>query len=185
MKPARQIHEAFASDQLIEVYREDLDTESIVGYVVGVGFPFFAIAVVSSLCRFDGFICVRLTDVTGCDLPAGGWKVTEAALEGLGVERPSFEGVDVSTVATLVRTAGARFDILALHREVDRPDECEVGKIKTVDEESITWRYISPSAEYDEDVSELNLFELTRVDFGGPYESALAAANKKLFGDEG
>ncbi len=183
MKPARLIHEAFASGQLVEICRDEFEAGSITGYVVGVGFPFIAIAVVSSLCRYDGFICVRLTDITSCDLPADGFEVTEAALAGLGATRPSFDGVDVSTVASLVRTAGARYDLVTLHREVDRPDECEVGRIETVTDDSVTWRYISPRAEFDEDMNEVNLFELTRVDFGGPYESALAVANKKLYDD--
>ena len=169
--PKPMLEQALTEGTLVRVMREGLEDERVDGYIVGLGATYFAINVFDGFGRLDGVNCLRFEDVTESILPAPhhGFLERNLALQN-AVRQTSFE-VDMSSLQTILLTAGSLYPLIIVHLE-DDDDVCFIGKFISVDDESLTIEYVSPDGEWCE-VSEYDLAEITRVDFGGEYEAAL------------
>lgn len=87
---------------------------------------------------------------------------------------PTTPEVVLDDTAGLVRTAALAWPLVTLHFELDNPDVCYLGRPAGFTARSVRWRDISPQAEWDDEVALRQLARVTRVDFGGRYEDALA-----------
>jgi hypothetical protein len=70
-------------------------------------------------------------------------------------------------------SAGGLFPLVTVHREVMDPDVCWIGRILGVDRGSVSLLEITPDATWEEKPESFRLSEITRVNFGGDYETAL------------
>jgi hypothetical protein len=64
--------------------------------------------------------------------------------------------------------------LIVIHREVEEPEACDIGKITSFGSETFALREINPDAEWEEGTTEFRYDEITRVSYGGEYEAALA-----------
>ncbi len=165
---------------LIRVEREGLEGGWADGYLVGTGPEFFAIHMVDQGIRLDGFKCLRYADVSSIDAPAPFAALIDRVLELRGQEVVGASPVDLSSVATLIRTAGEAFAVVTLFLESQDPDVCFIGKVLSVDDERVQIRCIDPGGVWEDGEESYALSEVTRVDFGDSYAEALV-----LVGGEG
>jgi hypothetical protein len=143
------------------------------GYVVGIGPAFVMLADVSDHIRFNGFGCYRLADIKNLR-PAPNAKIVETALEKLGETRPETPAVNLDSVADILETAGALFPMVTVFADADRPQVCHIGAIVSLEGGMVWMRDIGPDAVWDAKTSARRLDDVTRIDFGGAYETALA-----------
>ncbi|MFT4253963.1 MAG: hypothetical protein QM608_15945 [Caulobacter sp.] len=142
------------------------------GYIVGIGPAFLMLQVVSSEIRFNGFSCYRLADVKNLQ-PALNPEFVEAALAKRGDATPETPAVALDSVGDILATAGRLFPLIAVHPEIADPGACYIGAIISV-EGGVAWMQdIGPDAIWEDEPIARQLESLTRMDFGGDYETAL------------
>jgi hypothetical protein len=140
--------------------------------VLDIGSKFFVLALVGDGIRFDGFECLRISDLRRL-APDPYAPFAEAALKKRGERLPATPRVDVSGVAELLLTANRAFPLVTIHRERINPDSCWIGRVVGIDRGVVSLLQIGPDAIWGERPEKYRLSEITRVDFGGSYEQAL------------
>lgn len=160
-------------NKLLVKFTRPFETGSVTGYVLDVGPRFFIIALVDENIRLNGFQCFRLSDVRGLQVPPKYGAFYLAALRKRGQRRPEKPAVDVSSLETLLLSAGRAFPLVTIHRESVDPDVCHIGRVMGIHKGWLSLFEIDPGAVWDEEPSRHRLREITRVDFGGGYEEAL------------
>lgn len=166
-----QLRDARRDGSLIRLYRPFEETY-VRGYILGVDSEFFVLGLVSDRLWFDGFECFRVDEVDEL-VPDPYADFTQAALAARGEVRPELT-LALTSIAALLTSAAERFPLVTIHKERDQPDACWVGKVISV-EGGIVWLLeIGPDAKWDSAPSAHKLGEITRVNFGGDYEGALA-----------
>ena len=166
-----QLRDARRDEQLIRLYRPFEDTY-VRGYILDVGSEFFLLGLVSDRLWFDGFECFRIDDVDEL-APDPYTDFTQAVLAARGEVRPELT-LRLTNIAALLTSAAERFPLVTIHKERDQPNACYIGKVISV-EGGIVWMLeIGPDAKWDAAPSAHKLGEITRVNFGGDYEDALA-----------
>lgn len=163
---------AVADQRLMRVHRSVEETAAR-GHVLAVGDAFVAIAVVDDRQRYDGVQCFRLQDIRIVE-PDPYAAFAEAALAARGEVRPSLGDVSLSGVNALLLTASAAHPLITVHPEADDPDVCFIGKVLSLEGGLLWLREIGPDAVWDDEPEAHRIDQITRVDFGGDYEQALA-----------
>lgn len=87
---------------------------------------------------------------------------------------PKARGVSVRTIRDLILSAGHKFELLAIHREAVDAEVCWIGRVLGIDGAHVSILEIDPSATWAKKSTYYRLSEITRVNFGGDYEEALA-----------
>lgn len=140
------------------------------GYVVGIGPAFVMLAEVSDHVRFNGFGCYRLADIRNLR-PAAYSEFMEAALEKLGEVQPETPPVALNSVSDILATAGVLFPMVTVHTD---KNVSYIGAVVRVDGGVVWMQDIGPDAIWDARATARSLEHVTRIDFGGAYEAALA-----------
>ena len=169
----RTLKKAHLAGTLVGVERVDLADGLIVGFVAGCGPDWLALDVVDQSVRIDGVTCLAYADLSYVEAPPPGADFTLKALRALGVERPTGLDVDLTSLETLLRTAGSLYPVLTISAEGSEPDSCWIGRVAAVNRHLLTVKLINTEAEWEDEPEEFGLDEITRVDFGTLYERAL------------
>ena len=142
------------------------------GYVLDVGPKFFLLSLVSDRIWFDGFECVRVSDVIAIK-PDPYADFAERALKKRGERVPKKPRVDLERIEALLLSASRAFPLLAIHLEQADPDVCWIGRVRGVGRGRVSLLEINPDARWDQEPREHRLSKITRVNFAGDYENAL------------
>ena len=144
------------------------------GFVLGVSSELLLIERLSDRIDLDGFLALRLRDVTSLDIdfPRKDFYVKALSLKKLAPTVPS--GIDLSNMRSLIRSVGERYPLVVIDRELVADGECEIGHIKVASESSYALRWLSPDATWQEDAKRYKYSDITQVGFGGEYETTLA-----------
>ena len=79
----------------------------------------------------------------------------------------------MASTEDLLLSAGRSFPLVTIHREQVDPDVCWIGQVKRVERGRVSLLEINPDASWDAEPKDYRVSEITRVSFGGDYESAL------------
>jgi len=169
----QQIEDAAQEAVAIRISRDELDDGWLNGFVVAVGTNLFAMELISDAIYLDGFVCLRIEDVSCAEFPAPHWSFTKSALSLRGQDVSEALPVDCSTISTVLRSIPQSAGLIAVHTEDLDSDVCHIGKIADLNEKSLTLDTISPDATWHDEQMVFELLDVTRIDFGGAYEDAL------------
>jgi hypothetical protein len=161
------------ADKLLVKFTRPFEPDSIKGYVLDIGPRFFLMAIVGDRIRFDGFSCIRLSDVRELQAPHDYAAFAEAALRKRGERMPKKPRISVASLEELLLSAGRAFELVTIHREQVNPEVRVIGRVVGVDKGRVKLLQIGPDANWDDEPKVYRLKEITRVDFGGDYENAL------------
>jgi hypothetical protein len=171
MKMQRKLLEAMQHKRFVRV-RQRFEVSPIRGYVMDVGPKFFLLCLVSDRLWFDGFECLRISDVRGLKQDPYA-DFAEAALKLRNERKPRKPKLSLQGKKELLVTAGQAFPLVTIHREKVNPDVCHIGKVIAVNANRVRLLLIGPDAQWYERPTDFSLREITRVSFGGEYEDAL------------
>jgi len=145
----------------------------IEGYMLDVGPKFFLMAIVDERIRFDGFRCIRISDVRRIEIPATNADFVVAALIKRGEEIERKPPIDLSSIETILESVNAIAPLVTIHTQTTRPDACWIGRTLGATSTHIALLEIGPDAVW-ETVPTMKAFKtITRIDFLGGYEEAL------------
>lgn len=167
-----RLAEAYCNALLVRFSRP-YEEGTIDGYILDIGPEFFMLGVVEYDLRFDGFLCVRISDVRQLKVPHPHADFVAAALSKRDQTIKRKPDVDLRSLTAMLRTASRLFPLVTIYREREKPDVCEIGKLDEVTETHLFLREIDPDAIWEEKTTRVRLSDITRVDFGGGYEEAL------------
>jgi hypothetical protein len=173
-KVASRLARAQAEGLLVRVRRTLPDADVLDGFVVDVGPQWLALARLSDRIELDGWSLLRLADVRSVKLEPDADCFEVRALRARGQWPPAAPGVPLDDTAAAVLAAGAAHPLVAVHRELDRPDVAWVGAVRGVRGATLFLLEVGVQADWSRKPRAYDLDDITRVDFGGGYEEALA-----------
>lgn len=173
MTNRESLEEAARRRQLIR-FRRRFEDHRIAGYVLDVGPKFFLLALVSDRIRFDGYECLRVSDVSRIEIPTPSTlEFVETALRKRRERLGRKPRIDLSDIDRILLSANRLFPLVTIHREKADPDVCWIGRIRGIDRGRVSLLEINPDATWDEEPTGHRIADITRVDFAGDYEDAL------------
>jgi hypothetical protein len=175
----RNLENAQADQSVVRITRGAFEEQGELGYVEVLGEDLLLLAVISDDIWFNGFAVVRIGDISELEAPHECADFVEEALRMREESVSSAPEVSLADIGSAIRTAGRLFPIVVIHREEVEPDTCSIGKVLKVTKDTVTLLEIGPDAEWEAEPSSFSLEEITRVDFGGGYEDALALVGGK------
>ena len=159
---------------IADLLRENIDSHEITGYVVDLSSDFVLIHFKSNAITLDGYTIVRIQDITRVeDKPKRGEFYMEALkLRGYTPKRPA--GINLNSAASILESVNKHYPLVTVHREGIINDECTVGRIEKLTDKTVILQWLTPSAQWDGYSPRYRLTNITKIDFGGLYEDALA-----------
>ncbi len=154
-------------------FRRSFDSGKTHGYILDMGSKFFLMALIDEGFRNNGYACIRFTDVRALRIPNPYWQFHQAARRKLGEKFPRKPTIKLSSVPDILLSANRLFPLVAIHRENKVPDACWIGRVIGIDGSDVAFQEISPAAIWYKDPSTYRLNQITQIEFGGPYETAL------------
>lgn len=166
------LQRAGQSRALVRIERNRLERGWMDGRVAAVSPHLLALHLVNDSIVYNGFVVVRLKDITALQVPAPHARFLERALRIRKQRAPRSTWLDVSSVTSVVQTASRKFPLVTIHQETIDPHSCLIGIPSDVDARTMRMKLVDPNAKLGEDDA-IALRNVTRVDFGGSYEDAL------------
>ena len=166
-----QLNELSESRSLVDVFRDDLEADSIRGFILGTSAKLILIGVVDDHFQNDGYSIIKLDDITflrwGTKKLLGWEKVLGGPDDG-GLEKD----LDLSSWWGAIEGARAKSPLISLYLEGFDTSGCYISDRFEFSDLTIVGRQVSDDGERNGSFA-FRTDDLTRVDFGGRYESGL------------
>ncbi|HEX8372724.1 MAG TPA: hypothetical protein VF585_08090 [Chthoniobacterales bacterium] len=162
------------NDRIVRIELSPDIGDQIEGYVVGVSELFVMLhALDSNYINLNGYSVVRRSDIRRYRIRDDFEFFLNRALKLKGNLPAPQPNIDLSSFATLLETANASFPLITLHLEIMYSDLCFIGRVQKLTAKTVVLKEINPAAKWER-TRRYNYKDITRVDFGGGYEEALA-----------
>jgi hypothetical protein len=171
-----QLREAQQQQQLIRLWRGELEHGSFCGYVGGVGREFFLLWVVGDGITYDGMYVMRHRDVSELEAPDKHAVFMEKALVLKHLMPRPPRGFPLDDIRSVIQAAAAQAPVIGVH--VDSEDEaevCYIGRLISVEEDGFNMQEISPDAEWLREASFFSWDEVSTVSIEDGYATSLLA----------
>ncbi|SBS30673.1 hypothetical protein MSP8887_02582 [Marinomonas spartinae] len=179
-----ELEKARARNNVVRIFREDLDGPDnwTDGFVVDANEEMVLLQLVDDGVHLNGYQILFLEDISDFVHPApfNDFQKRVLALREEEVEDPE---VDLDDLAVLLIDISEEYGLVTLHREEVEPDSCEIGRVVKADAVTYELEEIGSDARWFDDTFEYDLYDITRIEFGGAYEEALIMANDDM-GDD-
>lgn len=173
-KTAERLERALADRLLVRVRRSIPDADVLDGFVVGIGRKWVALARLSDRVELDGWTLLRLSDVHSVKITPDPECFAIRALRLREQWPPPAVEVDLDDDAGAVEGAAGSRPMVAVRCEWDRSDVCWIGSVRSVKGSTLSLLEVGVEAEWASKARRFDLDDITRLDFGGGYEEALA-----------
>ena len=171
-----QLREAQQQQQLIRLWRGELEHGSFCGYVGGVGREFFLLWVVGDSITYDGMYIMRHRDISELEAPDKHAPFMEKALAMKQLLPRLPRGFPLDDIREVVQAAAKQAPVIGVH--VDSEDEsevCYIGKLISFEDDGFYMQEISPDAEWLREASFFSWDEVSTVSIEDGYAQALLA----------
>lgn len=169
----RRLDKAVITGRLVRVHRSVPRVEWTEGFVIGASAEWTLLARCSDI-QLDGWSALRTADITKVRRRGDETCLTVRALRRRGqwpVRIPP--GVSLDDPAALLKSAGSEFGLISVHAERQVPDACWIGAVTRLRTRSVRLREVDTGARWHADDTTFRFKDITRVDFGGRYETTL------------
>ena len=171
-----QLREAQQKQQLVRLWRGELEHGSFCGYVGSVGREFVLLWVVGDGITYDGMYVMRHRDITELEAPDKHNDFMQKALvlKNLAPRLPSSFPLD--SIRDVVQAASAMATVIGVH--VDSEDEsevCYIGRLISVEDDGFNMQEITPDAEWLREPSFFAWDEVSTVTMEDGYAQSLLA----------
>ena len=161
--------------QVVYLQREAITAPRVDGVPLAIGPELVLLAVVQDW-RFDGYAIVRLADITAVRSNEYE-RFTEQVLEGEGEMARAVlptPAVPVSSWSEAFEALRASGRYILVHEEEYEEEPMSVGPVVDVRDEVVLLHYVGATAEWDEEPSEIEFANVTRVQFDDRYSTVFA-----------
>lgn len=177
-----RLQEAQRLNALVKLKRRVPGTDTIEGFVCGIGGEWVAVAKLSEALFHDGWMFVRLADIRKVRLVR---TVAEQSLEAKVLQvrsewPPVAPAVDLDDVVGPLRAVLHLQEVATVYLERAYPDMCWVGLVRSLSGGLLTLQAIDPRAEWESRPRLYDFEDITRVDLGGRYEDTLRATAEPM-----
>ncbi len=151
-----------------------IDPHPLEGYVVQVGGPRVVLAHLDGDITVDGFVAIRLADITRVR-PAPNVSLVRRALKLRGEWPPPRPPatLDLRRRRDLIRSVHAVSPLITIFIERCDPEVCSIGVPTGFRGKKLMLAEVTPRAKWWGKPTAWKLGRITRVDWGGRYEQAL------------
>ena len=164
---------------LFQVKRRLKDIGSTTGFVVDFSDSLVLFHVLETdTFRLNGYTVIRMEDISQYRVfgKAEYWQFRAVKHFHLRPVRPA--GISVASLPELLRSVSKHYPLITFHPEKKRPDVCYIGPLVSITERTFTIADLNSNAEWSGS-RRMKVSDVTRVDFGGGYEEALAVTAPK------
>lgn len=171
-----QLREAQQSQQLVRLWRGDLEHGSFCGFVGSVGREFFLLWVVGDGVTYDGMYVMRHRDISELEAPDKHNDFMQKALTLKNIVSRAPRTFPLDNIREVVQAASAMAPVIGVH--VDSEDEaevCYIGRLVSVDEDGFHMQEITPDAEWLHEASFFSWDEVSTVTMEDGYATSLLA----------
>ena len=172
MSVAAELRRGWQKLRLVSLWRRAIDAKPLDGFVVGLGERAVLLQIVSNTIDLDGYSALRLADVDAVEPPPRA-DFYHRALKLRGQRAKEPKGIFVDTFATLLETANLRLSAGDDSSRSCGSEICHIGQVRELTARTLLLDEIDPSANWEGE-TRYPIAEITRIDFGGRYEEALA-----------
>ncbi|RBO83825.1 hypothetical protein [Marinomonas aquiplantarum] len=176
-----ELEKARTRKNVVRIFREELDGPDSWsdGFVVDANEEMVLLQLVDDSVRLNGYQILFLEDISDFAHPApfNDFQKRVLALREEEVVDPE---VDLDDLAVLLMDISEEYGLVTLHREEVEPDSCEIGRVIRADAVTYELEEIGSDARWFDDTFEYDLYDITRIEFGGAYEEALLMANEDM-----
>jgi hypothetical protein len=144
------------------------------GVVVDLSSTLVLVHLLSDRADFDGFSVLRVPEIEDVRGDFVGKRFFELALRMQKISAGAPAGVRLDSMANCLSSAQRAFPLLCIEQESRFPGEAQIGRAVMFREGLVKMRLVSSEAQWLPDECWIALNEISRVGFGGAYESALA-----------
>ena len=171
-----QLREAQQRQQLVRLWRGDLEHGSFCGYVAGVGREFFLLWVVGDAITYDGLYVMRHRDVTELEAPDAHHAFIERALAIKHIVPRVPRQFPLDGIREVVQAAGLLSPVVGVHVDSEEESEvCYVGRVLGVEEDGFNMQEITPDAEWLREPSFFAWDEVSTISIQDGYAQSLLA----------
>ncbi|MBB3226642.1 hypothetical protein FHW69_001232 [Luteibacter sp. Sphag1AF] len=170
------LREAQETQQLIRLWRGELEHGSFCGYVGGVGREFFLLWVIGDGISYDGMYIMRHRDISELEVPDKHQEFLQKALALKGIVPTPPADFPLDDIGQVVEAASKHAPVIGVH--VDSEDEaevCYIGRLVSVEEDGFNMQEITPDAEWLREPSFFSWDEVSTVSLEDAYAQSLLA----------
>jgi hypothetical protein len=126
----------------------------------------------------NGYIVIREQDINRQKVfdKKGCWQNKAAKTNRL---KPIHPGISISSLEEAIKSASEKFPLVTIEKELVVDDACWIGIPAELTAKTITIHDLNSNAKWA-GKTKFNLKDITRLAFGGGYETALALSAKTL-----
>lgn len=165
------------SQYLVKFSRELLDESDLLGFVLACGQTLTLLHLLeTSTFTLNGYTVIRNDDVTlyaVYDRPDYYFDSRVLRMKGIKPQPPP--GIEISSLPDLLTSVNKSYPLFTIHREKINNEVCFIGRLAGMTPKTFTLFEIDPCAEWERG-HRYRFEDVTKVDFGGGYEEALAMA---------
>lgn len=161
-------------DVIVKLWRENIDSYEIIGYVVDLSSEFVAIHVQNDDIMLDGYAILRIQDITSVENKPKRREFYKEALKLRGYTPKRPDGICLNSIASILESVNKHYPLVTVYREEISTDACSIGRLEKLTEKTVILQWLNPSAQWEGYSPRYRLANITKIDFGGLYEDALA-----------
>jgi len=173
---------AALSFRLVEV-SQATDETPVYGFVVGESSALVVLHRVSDRYDLDGYCALPLGEVTSINESFAKRDLYQRVVQLKALAPVPPEGIDFTSMRTLMESAQEVFGVLVIAREKVQPSEVEVGTIRMTSEDTYVLRWLTGTAEWENDDRPFRYRDITKLEFGTEYEQMLLAVARSRESD--
>jgi len=170
-----RLRQAKAHQEFIHISRDIEGCDDVVGYVVVLGAHWVVLSVLSDGCP-NGWVVLSIADIISIQAAPGG-RFVRRGLEhrrSWPSEAPRTRLCLSDGTDALIVSAASYFPLITVYTERQDPFHCFIGRPLSWTPERMMWQEMDRAAAWSAEPCDWDLTLITRVDFGGRYEAALA-----------
>lgn len=176
-----ELEKARTRNNIVRIFREDLeDSESWTdGFVVAANEDMVMLQLVDDSIRMNGYQILFLEDISDFVHPApfNDFQKRVLALRDEEIITPA---TCLGDLGQLLLDLSDEFGLVTIHREEVEQNSCEIGRVLKADAVTYELEEIGSDARWFDDTFEYDLYDITRIEFGGAYEDALLLVNEDM-----
>jgi hypothetical protein len=172
----RSLKAALTKHQLVRVTRSRIEDGYMDGRVVAVGGELVVLNLVSDDLVMNGYIALRLADITSVKAPAPHAAFIEKVLVARSQRDAPLALAQPISWWSILETAAVGWPLVAIHKEDEESGTILIGQIiGSTSSEAVSLRLLSADGRWKGSRAQrVALNDVSRIDFGGLYEEALA-----------